>query len=100
MPAPVTIIGPITDAVIDLDKLADFKRRARFAMIDKQKKSFEADHPFYETAAACWAAEMPYTGAIGGALTFEITDTSLGTIVKVRCDYVAMVEDITRYEDW
>ncbi len=37
--------------------------------------------------------------AIGGAFTFEFTDTSIGTVVKVRCSCGEKV-DVTNYDEW
>ena len=41
--------------------------------------------------------ENANAGAIGGAITYEFTPTSLSTIVKLRCA-CGKIEDITDYE--
>ena len=40
-----------------------------------------------------------YSGAIGGAYTFEFTGTSLGTCVHVRCSCGEEI-DVTDYDNW
>lgn len=40
-----------------------------------------------------------YSGAIGGAYTFEFTDTSLGTVVIVRCSCGERL-DVSDYDHW
>ena len=45
----------------------------------------------------------PYTGAIGGGLTYEFTPTSLGVVFKVvwgRGLYSEKSLDLTDYESW
>ena len=43
--------------------------------------------------------EYPYEGAIGGGLTYEFTDTSLGTAVVVKYS-TGETLNITDYESW
>lgn len=40
-----------------------------------------------------------YAGAIGGAYTYRFTPTSLGTVVKVKCDCGEEI-DVTDYDNW
>lgn len=40
-----------------------------------------------------------YTGAIGGAYTWEFTPTGLGTVTKVRCSCGEEL-DLTDYDSW
>ena len=37
--------------------------------------------------------------AIGGALTYEFTPTSLGTVVKIKC-HCGKELDVSDYENW
>ena len=46
----------------------------------------------------CWESGLPYEGAIGGALTYYFTTTSLGTVVKVK--YATYELDLTDYDSW
>lgn len=43
--------------------------------------------------------KIPYSGAIGGGLTFEFSPTSMGTVVKVK-HYSGPELDLTDYESW
>ncbi len=42
----------------------------------------------------------PYSGAIGGRLTFMVTGTSLGEIVKVRCCLCGHEHYLTNWDDF
>lgn len=50
-------------------------------MIAKQKEQNKNPDAFVQ---ACWEQGRPYEGAIGGGLTYEFTNTSIGTIVSAR----------------
>lgn len=43
---------------------------------------------------------LPYDGAIGGGETFSITETSLGTIVKVEESFTGEKLDLSDYDSW
>ena|ERR1700690_4488086 len=40
-----------------------------------------------------------YSGAIGGAYTYEFTPTSLGTVARVRCSCGEVI-DVSDYDQW
>ena len=46
--------------------------------------------------------KIPYTGAIGGGITYSFTPTSLGTVVKVTWNDGTINEtiDVTDYDMW
>jgi hypothetical protein len=46
--------------------------------------------------------KIPYLGAIGGAITYSFTPTSLGTVIKVTWDDGVINEtlDLTNYDYW
>lgn len=44
--------------------------------------------------------ESPYYGAIGGSITWMITRTSLGFIIKVRHAGTEETINLTDYENW
>lgn len=47
-----------------------------------------------------WSLGQPYTGAVGGAVTYSFTPTSIGTIINVEYDvgcYQAKI-DLTDYD--
>ncbi len=52
-----------------------------------QEKHTSPDQPFR------------YTGAIGGAYTWEFTPTSLGIVIKIRCSCGEKL-DLTDYDSW
>jgi hypothetical protein len=43
--------------------------------------------------------ENPVTGASGGATSYQFTPTSLGTILKVKCE-CGKEDDLTDYRNW
>ena len=81
-------------------KLYDFQSRCNQLIIEKQKASVQPGDPSYDMYAFGWETGQPYGGAIGGFFSWVITDTSIGQIVKIRCDYVGLEEDITNYDRW
>lgn len=42
----------------------------------------------------------PYYGACDGGLTYEVTPTGIGVVIKVREYFTQEVLDITDYENW
>lgn len=42
----------------------------------------------------------PNPTAIGGAFTYSLTPTSLGTIITVTCGVCGAELDVTNYKDW
>lgn len=44
--------------------------------------------------------QYPYTGAIGGGLTYSFSDTSIGTVVKVHHALTDETLDVTDYASW
>jgi hypothetical protein len=55
------------------------------------------NHPIQ---AACLESGRPYYGAIGGALTYSFTPTSLGTVVKVKHGFTDAEIDLSDYDQW
>lgn len=64
-------------------------------VVEKQMADTLHPTPFHYD---CWERGYPYEGAIGGALTYCFTTTSLGTVVKVK--YGTDVLDLTDYDSW
>jgi hypothetical protein len=54
---------------------------------------------FFEHQCQFTRKDNPVTGASGGAITYQFTPTSLGTVVKVKCE-CGMEADITDYRSW
>ena len=48
--------------------------------------------------------KIPYGGAIGGAITLMVTQTGLGSVLKVRCGHCKDKDfgtgDLTDYDCW
>lgn len=44
--------------------------------------------------------QYPYTGAIGGGLTYSFTHTSIGLVVKVHHALTDETLDVTDYASW
>lgn len=49
-----------------------------------------------------WKNSLPEssTGAIGGRFTYSFTETSVGTIIKVKDNSSGIERDFTDYSDW
>lgn len=78
------------------DKLDTFINRVNAEKIEEQKQSgqFDLNH----VAQDCWSMGYPYAGAIGGELTWVVTQTSIGMVIKVQ--YFGEELDITDYDSW
>ena len=48
----------------------------------------------------CWEKGVPYTGAIGGGLTYSFTPTSVGVGLIVKESLSGETLDVTDYENW
>ena len=66
-----------------LVKLTAWEKEVRKKAIEKQKEEIDPNSGFYDAFKACWDAGYPYSGAIGGALTYSFAPTSLGVVVTV-----------------
>lgn len=65
--------------------------------IEHQKEVYKQPNAII---AACWEDGFPYTGAIGGCITYHITPTSLGIAIKVTHAITKNEIDLSDYEDW
>ena len=83
------------DQIVKLDNWLDIQTANAIA---KQK----ADPPNVpiELLEACWENGYPYSGAIGGSLTYSFTPTSLGVSVTVTDAHTKQSIDLSDYEDW
>lgn len=64
-------------------------------IIAEQKKTFENPDEFIQQS---WDLGYPYTGAIGGGLTYHFSPTGLGTAFTVT--YLEHELDLTDYASW
>jgi hypothetical protein len=53
-----------------------------------------------EHLAAKHAGREPYAGAIGGRITYIVGYTTIGSILKVRCESCNEETDLTNYDLW
>jgi hypothetical protein len=70
------------------------------AGIKQQKLSIVPDHPHYQFYKQSWDSGYPYTGAIGGSLTYAFSPTSLGVSVIVKDALTGLELDLTDYGSW
>lgn len=75
-------------------KLNEFIKEKNDALIDKQRKTMEPEEFKFLTGNG----EYPYTGAIGGGVTYHITPNSIGCGIAVT--YLGEYLDLTDYESW
>lgn len=66
---------------------------------------FELDEKERETVRKWWdnhKCRKRYAGATGGALTYKVTHTSIGTVLKAQCGFPDCKEelDLTDYSHW
>ena len=78
-------------------KLQEWKIRVAKAGIDKQREVVRDPGWEYKTS---WELGHPYTGAIGGGITYCFTPTSLGVSVVVKDQVTKLEIDLTEYEHW
>ena len=65
-------------------------------IIEKQRSSMSAE----DFEDFTMNGQFAYTGAIGGGVTYMLTDTSLGTIIKVKHAITNEELDLTNYDEW
>lgn len=73
------------------------KEQTRIAL-EEQKKN-PPDIPL-DILKTCWDLGQPYSGAIGGSLSYTFTPTSLGTITTVKSSFTGEKIDLTDYSFW
>jgi hypothetical protein len=54
---------------------------------------------FFEHECDYHRKDNPVTGASGGAITYQFAPTTLGTVVKIKCE-CGLETDITDYRSW
>lgn len=81
------------------------KQEQQIAAWDKEQDALMCERQLAEGIYTGSIREMleegvPYYGAIGGALTFAFTPTSLGVVVKVTHGGTGAELDVTEYDLW
>ena len=82
-------------------KYKEFERKCQGLLLQKQIKVYKntKEEKKYKMLTIDWT--LPYTGAIGGGMTFHFTPTSLGTVITVSCSYVEIEDlDLSNYDVW
>ena len=65
--------------------------------VEKQRR--EIKNPGYEYQV-CWDMGYPYTGAVGGEITFCFTPNSIGEVVVATNLVTGEEIDLTDFESW
>ena len=79
------------------EKLRNWLLECNAKAVTKQRLEYKNPDTF---VIECWNEGSPYFGAIGGGLTYLVTPTSLGNVIKARYDYLNVELDLTEYENW
>lgn len=84
--------------ILEKDKksISEWIKKADNIAIEKQKKEFtKEEYDFYTKGLG-----FPYTGIIGGNITYSFTPTGLGVITKITHKLTGEVLDLTDYDSW
>jgi hypothetical protein len=76
------------------DEFDDWFETQNQKAIEQQKVLHSGDRFFEE----CWEMGEPYSGAIGGILTYQLTRTSIGDIIKAIHNITKEEIDLTNYD--
>ena len=79
------------------EKVDAWLKEVNLRAVAKQKEEIEnpGEHFLF-----CWENGVPYTGTIGGGVTYSFTATGLGYIVTVQEAITGEKLDITDYDMW
>lgn len=81
-------------------KLNEWLKEQDKIAVEKQKSQIDESSPGYVAYKSCWESGYPYTGAIGGDLTYSFTLTSLGMVATVKYGLTGETIDLTDYDNW
>ena len=76
------------------NKIKEFVAQQRKILVDKQRIEMPAE----DFSLLTVDGKFPYTGAIGGELTYHYTRTSVGDVIKVS--YLNATLDVSEYDLW
>jgi hypothetical protein len=84
----------------DLLRTKEWLRTEVYPKVIEEQKAGYKNAKITPAAAAinCWDDGYPYGGAIGGGLSYEFTDTSLGTVTIAK--YGKHELNLTNYDEW
>lgn len=78
-------------------KLDEWLKEMDAKAVEKQKVEYEKPN---QSMVVMWELGHPYFGAIHADVTYIVTPTSMGPIIKARYDYLDEELDLTEYELW
>lgn len=78
------------------EKASAFIKEQNLKSVEIQKSTIEFPNEVYEYY---WSQGYPYTGAIGGSLSYSFTPTSIMTIVVVTHLVTGETLDVTDYDN-
>lgn len=67
-------------------------------VIARQKERVKEGDPLYKTYRDSWSAGEPYTGAIGGGISYTFSSTGIGETLVVK--FMGYSKDFTDYDNW
>jgi hypothetical protein len=76
--------------------LNDFVAEQNKILVERQRKTMSPEDFSHLTCDG----KYPYSGAIGGGITYCLTPTSIGTVLKVKYAGTDAELDLSDYEDW
>lgn len=82
-----------------LVKLNDWIDLQNSKAVDMQRANPPQGVPL-DLLESCWEDGFPYSGAIGGNLTYSFTPTSIGVIVNIKHGNTGQDIDLTEYDLW
>jgi|GEM_PF-4259931 len=86
------VLGPET-----IKKYSDWMQKCIADDLEHQKKNIKDPD---ETYLMSWEAGFPYHGAIGGGVTIEVSETSIGQVVRANYTPLDRNIDLTEYDLW
>lgn len=90
---------PFEAAIFSLTEEQLAKLNVWHEEVNRRAAENQANTPIGEKFIAM-GLRLPYYGAIGGALTFSFSGTSLGTACKVQEVITGEEIDLTDYDSW
>jgi hypothetical protein len=90
------IVVDITDAM-EL-KINDWLRNVIYPPVIERQKASPMPDQMRSLMESFWEKGYPYEGAIGGGLTYELSPTSIGMVLKVVA--YGQTLDLTDYDSW
>jgi len=81
-------------------KLKEWTKEQEALALKSQLEKAKKNEIPYSSVVKSLENGIPYYGAIGGALTYSFTPTSLGVVVSVEHAFTKNSIDLTNYGEW